>query len=62
MDWDDAAQPKQDVVTVGESLERLSVDELAHRITVLEREIERVRAEMEKKQAHGAAAESIFKS
>jgi uncharacterized small protein (DUF1192 family) len=61
MEWDDA-RPRQDRVVVGENLERHSVAELDARILVLEREIERVRLELEKKKAHEAKAASIFKS
>jgi len=61
MDWDEA-KPRQDSVVVGESLERHSVAELDARISVLEREIDRVRLELEKKKAHEAKAASIFKS
>lgn len=60
IDWEDR-RPAADQLVVGETLERLSVDELAARIVRLEREIERVRAEMDKKKAHEASAAAIFK-
>jgi uncharacterized small protein (DUF1192 family) len=48
-------------VTVGESLETLSLAELEHRIEVLNLEIARVRTELERKRAHEAAASALFK-
>lgn len=62
MDWDDAAKPVGgQPVTVGEKLDSHSVDELHHRIKVLEDEIERVRSELKAKEAHEAKAASVFK-
>ena len=61
MDWEEA-RPKSDVAVIGETLERLSVGELEARITLFEKEIERVRAELEKKRAHEAQAAKLFKS
>ena len=64
MDWDDirkspsTSQPVQ----VGEPLESHSVEELKHRISVLEGEIERVRRELNAKIDHEARAAAIFKS
>lgn len=60
MDWDDL-KPKAKGVTLGENLETLSVAELDARITALQHEIERVRAELAAKKAHEAAAAAIFK-
>jgi len=63
MDWDDL-NPKPKTakgITLGESLESLSVAELDARIKSLEQEIERVRAELAGKKAHEAAAAAIFK-
>ena len=60
MDWEDA-RPKADDVTVGETLERFSVGELEARIVTLEGEIDRVRAELDKKKAHEARASEFFK-
>jgi len=64
MDWDDVRKPSAggQQVVVGETLERHSVDELAHRIKTLEAEIERVRQELENKRQHEARAASVFKS
>lgn len=62
MDWDDLV-PKKPAkgVTLGESLETLSVGELEARIAALKDEIARVEAELGKKRAHEAAAAAIFK-
>jgi uncharacterized small protein (DUF1192 family) len=48
-------------VVVGESLESLSVAELEARISLLQREIERVQAELAAKKAHTSAADAVFK-
>lgn len=61
MDWDEARMTTGGDVIVGETLERLSVGELEARIVTLEREIERVRGELEKKRAHEAEASAFFK-
>ena len=53
-------KPKSQM-TVGEPLATLSIGELEQRIKALEAEIARVRAEIEKKQAHEAAAAALFK-
>ena len=63
MDWDDL-NPKPKTakgITLGESLESLSVAELDARIVSLEQEIERVKIELAQKKAHEAAAAAIFK-
>jgi uncharacterized small protein (DUF1192 family) len=62
MDWDDIV-PKKPVTAaiVGESLETLSVAELEQRIVDLQREIERVKAELEVKRRHEDAASALFK-
>jgi uncharacterized small protein (DUF1192 family) len=62
MDWDEL-NIKRAVkgVTLGESLETLSVAELEERIAALKAEIERVAAEVAHKRAHEAAAAAIFK-
>lgn len=63
MDLDDLMPAKKPSgVTIGESLETLSVAELEKRIKDLEFEIERVRLELDKKRKHEAAARSLFKS
>jgi uncharacterized small protein (DUF1192 family) len=60
---DDRPRPKAAgmSVTVGEPLANLSVAELEARIAALTQEIERVRAELEAKRAHEAAAAALFK-
>jgi uncharacterized small protein (DUF1192 family) len=63
VDLDDLMPAKKPSgVTIGESLETLSVAELEKRIKDLEFEIERVRLELDKKRKHEAAARSLFKS
>jgi uncharacterized small protein (DUF1192 family) len=62
MDWDDLKpRPSKAGVTLGESLETLSVAELEARLVALARETDRVRAEIEAKKAHEAAAAAVFK-
>jgi len=62
MDWDDLQPQKAaKVVTLGETLETLSVAELEGRIAALEEEVGRVEAELNKKRAHEAAANALFK-
>lgn len=61
MDWEDV-RPKATGISVGETLEKLSVAELEARIASLRTEIERVSAELTKKKAHEAAASALFKS
>lgn len=61
MDWDEPKQPTTRGMTLGESLETLSIAELEVRIAALNREIERVRKEIEAKKAHEAAAAAVFK-
>jgi len=62
MDWDDVRPKKLAGITVGETLETLSVAELEARISALSAEIDRVSAELAKKKAHEAAASALFKS
>ncbi len=63
MDWDDIMpKPKpKPGATIGESLETLSVAELEARIVELEREIARVKTELEAKRRHEDAASALFK-
>ncbi|MGE0849176.1 MAG: DUF1192 domain-containing protein [Hyphomicrobiaceae bacterium] len=61
MDWDDLKPKAPKGVVVGESLESLSVAELEARISLLQREIERVQAELAAKKAHTSAADAAFK-
>ena len=61
MDWDDMVPKPKPQAAIGDPLATLSIDELQARIAALEGEIVRVRAEIEKKQAHEAAAAALFK-
>jgi uncharacterized small protein (DUF1192 family) len=62
MDWDEIRPPKPATGTViGENLSTLSVAELEARIAELEREIVRVRAELDAKRRHEDAASALFK-
>jgi uncharacterized small protein (DUF1192 family) len=60
MDWDEPKAPR--TVTIGEDLSTLSVGELEARISALEAEVDRVRAEIKTKKARAAAADRLFKS
>jgi uncharacterized small protein (DUF1192 family) len=61
MDWDDLKPKPKKAVTLGEDLTTLSVSELQARIGELEKEIERVKAELGAKKAHEEAAAAVFK-
>lgn len=61
MDWDDLKPKTPKGMTLGESLEALSVSELEARIAALHQEIERVQREVAAKKAHEAAASAFFK-
>jgi len=61
MDWDDLKPKTPKGITLGESLETLSVSELEARIAALHQEIERVQREVAAKEAHEAAAAAFFK-
>ena len=61
MDWDEVKPKPTMGVTLGGSLENLSVSELEARIVALEAEIERVKANLAGKKAHEAAAAAVFK-
>jgi uncharacterized small protein (DUF1192 family) len=61
MEMEDRPRPKP-VLTVGEALDVISLAELQERIVVLEGEIARIKAEITRKQASKAAADSFFKS
>jgi uncharacterized small protein (DUF1192 family) len=62
MDWDEIAPKKPKTnATVGDSLSTLSVAELEARIADFEREIERVKTELETKRKHEQAASALFK-
>jgi uncharacterized small protein (DUF1192 family) len=60
--FDEEDAPKKKFVhEIGQDLTLLSAGELAERITVLKREITRLEADMEKKQAVKSAADLFFK-
>ena len=61
MDWDEVKPKPTTGVTLGESLETLSVSELEARIVALQGEIERVKSNLASKKAHEAAASAVFK-
>ena len=62
MDWDDVAPKPKVTAAIGDNLATLSVNELEARIQSFAAEIERVRAELDKKRAQQAAAAAFFKS
>ena len=53
---------KPAAVTLGESLDLLSVAELEQRVSQLESEIQRVKAAISAKQASKSAADAFFRS
>jgi len=61
MDWDEVRPKPKPGATIGENLETLSVAELEARIGELEREIARVKMELETKRRHEDAASALFK-
>ena len=63
MDEDDRPRTRSDAASqlALEPLDRLSQDELAERIALLENEIARIKAHRDKVSAHRAAAEALFK-
>jgi len=61
MSWDEDRPAPPKGISVGESLETLSVAELEARITALAGEIDRVERELERKRAHESAAAALFK-
>jgi uncharacterized small protein (DUF1192 family) len=60
MDIDEPRIPKSNMV-IGENLDAISIAELEQRIVSLDSEIQRIRAEIAKKQSSKAAAASFFK-
>ena len=60
-DDEDRKKPAAEIV-IGEDLATISVDELEERITLLDAEISRIRAEIVSKQASKTSAENFFKS
>jgi uncharacterized small protein (DUF1192 family) len=61
MDWDEAKSKPATGPMLGESLATLSVAELEARIGALEREIARVKAELDAKRKHESTASALFK-
>jgi uncharacterized small protein (DUF1192 family) len=61
MDLEDLPRPKPKL-TVGDALDTISIAELHNRITELESEIARHRAEITRKLASKQAADAFFKS
>ena len=61
MNEEDLPKRKAHMV-IGENLDAISVAELEHRISDLEFEIHRIRAEIAKKQASKAAAATFFRT
>ncbi|MCZ8171174.1 MAG: DUF1192 domain-containing protein [Brevundimonas sp.] len=63
MDDDDRPRLRTDAASqlALEPLDRLSHDELGHRIVLLEAEIARVKAHRDKASAHRAAADALFR-
>jgi len=62
MDWDEIAPKKpKSSAALGDNLATLSVAELEMRIAEFEREIERVKMELEAKRKHEEAANALFK-
>jgi uncharacterized small protein (DUF1192 family) len=61
MDWEDIKPKPATGAMIGENLSTLSVAELEARIAELEREIVRVRAELDAKRRHEDAASALFK-
>jgi uncharacterized small protein (DUF1192 family) len=59
---DEDDRPKRKIAhEIGQDLTLLSVGELAERIQLLEQEIERLRADIARKQASRGAADQFFK-
>lgn len=61
MDWDEARPTPAKAVSVGDNLETLSIGELEERVVAFEAEIVRLRAEIDAKKKHEAAASALFK-
>jgi len=52
MDWDELKPKPAKGITLGESLETLSIGELEARVAALEAEIQRVKENVARKRAH----------
>ncbi len=62
MDFDDVKPEPKSGPSIGEDLSTLSVAELEQRIASLNKEIDRVKAELETKKGRQAAADNLFKN
>ncbi len=62
MSFEDLPQKKPLGMTVGESLDLLSVSELEQRVQALEAEIVRVKAAIDAKRASKSAADAFFRN
>ena len=60
--FDEPERPKRAEIRVGDDLASVSLEELRLRIETLTEEIERVRAEIARKQASRDAADSVFRT
>lgn len=60
MDWDEPKAKQTTGHTVGEPLDKLSKEELEGRLKSLEGEIARLKAELDRKKNHEAAAAELF--
>ncbi len=58
---DEKSRPKPSTHVIGQDLALLSVDELDERVTMLQAEIERLKAMRAKKDASRHVADSVFK-
>jgi len=61
MDADEPRAKRAEMITPGEDISSLSVDELEERIALYEAEILRLKLAIETKGASRAAADSVFK-
>lgn len=60
MDLDDIPKKPKAEMVIGENLDAISVAELEQRIKLLDSEMERIRAEIARKQASLRAADAFF--
>jgi uncharacterized small protein (DUF1192 family) len=58
---DDDSPKKPAIMVIGENLDAISVAELEQRIQLLDSEIERLRAEVARKQQSRSAADAFFR-
>ncbi|UJW74593.1 DUF1192 domain-containing protein [Rhizobium sp. SL42] len=60
MTFDDLPRKTTTKHEIGAELTAISADELRHRIALLEQEIDRIKAEIERKEAGRKAADRLF--